>query len=89
MSLILNQNIPSDYIISSSTSHSIKEICCLVEKILCIDNILSQVVVKNTTIKRDSKAPLGNNEKLKAIGWSQEYTIEETIQKMISDIQKN
>lgn len=80
MHLILQQDSPNDYIISMKNSISIKEICILVGKILDIPNILSYIKVEQTYSNQNKI--IGDNHKLKNIGWRPKYKIEDTL-KMI------
>ena len=82
MYLILQQNSPDDYIISMKNSISIKDVCVLVGKLLSIPNILSHIKVEQTNL--NNKKIIGDNTKLKKIGWEPKYIIEGTLKMILN-----
>jgi len=82
MHLILQQNSPDDYIISMKSSISVKEICILVGKLLNIPDILSHIKVEQTNITQNKV--IGDNTKLKEIGWVPKYKIENTLKMILN-----
>ena len=83
MYLILQQKTADDFIISMNASISIKEICLKVGKMLEIPDMLSHIAVQDGKSKINSVKLQGNNSKLKSIGWTPKYNIEETLKLML------
>lgn len=85
--LILQQSLPGDYIISMNSAISIRDICVLIGKILNIPNILTSIKTEEPNNDNKSLKMIGDNTKLKNIGWKPYYKIEETL-RMILDNDK-
>ena len=91
--VIANQSTARDYIVSSDESYKIKDLVKLIYNMANID-----IVEKNNMfVELDSKLPViimdscfrneitdikGDNASLKSIGWTQSYSIEETLREM-------
>lgn len=86
MRLILQQDIPNDYIIAMNNSISIKEICILVSKLLDIHNILSNIKVNQPNSKQNVNKIMGDNTKLMSIGWKPQYKIRDTLKMILSNL---
>lgn len=84
MNLILQQDLPGDYVISMNKSITIKDICILVGKLLNISNILSYIKVEQNILSQNQNKLCGDNTKLKSIGWLPQYKLEDTL-KLILD----
>ncbi|MCX6732973.1 MAG: GDP-mannose 4,6-dehydratase [Candidatus Roizmanbacteria bacterium] len=84
MNIILQQDSPDDYIIAMNTSISIKEICLLVGKLLDIPDILSYIKVEQMSNKQNRI--VGDNTKLKKIGWSPRYNTEDALRMILNNI---
>lgn len=85
MHLILQQDLPGDYIISMNNSISVKEICLLVGKLLEIPSILSNIKVEQTGLKQNIIKIMGDNTKLKKIGWVPKYKIDDTLKLILNN----
>lgn len=84
MMLMLERGIPGDPInICTGTAYKISDI---LEMLIDISGLKIDVV-RDESLLRPSDEPLllGDNSKLKALGWQQQYTIEETLKDVFED----
>ena len=79
--LILQQNKPDDYIISSGTLNNIKYIC---EYVCSKINLDYKQYIKTEHNSVESPKLKGDSSKLKSIGWKPKYTFNDTIDQIIN-----
>lgn len=85
MYLILHQDLPGDYIISTNKSISIKDICIKVATLLDIPDILSHIKVQSKSINKNITASHGDNSKLRSIGWIPQFDIDDTLKLILNN----
>ncbi len=84
MQLMLQQNEPDDYVISTGRTHSIRDLCKVAFE--CVDLEWERFVYVNEADKRPADVDLliGNSSKAKKkLGWQPTVTFEQMIQKMV------
>lgn len=87
MYLMAQQNKPDDYILSTNSLHTIKDIIELCAEYLNINNWEKHIKTNTTSISRNSKTILrGDNNKAKTnLNWQLSITFEELINLMIQN----
>lgn len=84
MHLILQQNVPGDYIVATGETHSIREMCDYVFSKLGLN--YTDYVVQNPIFLRPEELPYlrGDSTKVRTeLGWKPEYTFESLMDEMI------
>lgn len=84
---ILKQDVPSDYIIATNSSISVREICKLVGEILEIKDIFNHINLPEgvkDTVEHQKNYYQGDNTKLLSIGWKPQYKVRDTISEIIA-----
>lgn len=83
--LILQQENPDNYIVASSNKHIVKDWFLVLSNYLNT-NLLSYVEENPSLIQRKKPVLIGNNSKLKAIGWKAKTSFEEMVIKMYNNV---
>jgi GDPmannose 4,6-dehydratase len=89
MFMILNHVKADDFVIATGETHSIRELCDYVFKSLGLD--YTQYVVQNPKFMRAEELPYLRGDCTRAkliLGWSPEYSFEDTIKEMIDNWMK-
>lgn len=84
MHLMLQQDKPDDYVISTGRTHSVRDLCKVAFE--CVDLEWERYVYQNDRDMRPAEVDLliGNSTKAKAkLGWEPSVTFEQMIQKMV------
>jgi nucleoside-diphosphate-sugar epimerase len=84
---ILKQDVPSDYIIATNSSISVREICKLVGEILEIKDIFNHINLPEgvkDTVEHQKNYYQGDNTKLLSIGWKPQYKVRDTINEILA-----
>lgn len=81
MWLILQQDKPNDFIISSGECHSLDEICNIIFNSLHLN--YKNYIITNENAE-SSKKLMGDNTKLKQIGWEPKFDFNKMIEKIIN-----
>lgn len=82
--LMLQQKRSDNYIVASSNKHSVKDWFLILSNYLNID-FLNYVEEDPSMIKRTKPVLIGDNSKLKSIGWQQRTSFEEMVIKMYNN----
>jgi GDPmannose 4,6-dehydratase len=83
MHMIMNQEEPEDYVVSTMETHSVREMCEVVFSYLDLD--YKDYVVQNSIYLRPEELPYlkGDSTKIrKELGWKPEYTFESMLHEM-------
>jgi len=83
MHLILQQDKPDDFVVSTGEAHSVRE---FVDKVFTLLNMdWKEFVVQIDTLKRPNEVPalLGDNSKIRTLGWKPEINFEQLIKEML------
>lgn len=91
--LIAEQNTPQNFIISSDSSHNMKDLVKIIYNLQDIELIEQNnslidiasnkpVVIMDSCFRNEITDIKGDNTTLKSIGWTQKYTIEEILREM-------
>lgn len=83
MHLILNNNTPEDFVVSTMETHSVREMCEVVFSYLDLD--YKDYVIQNKKFLRSEELPYlkGDSTKLRdKFGWKPEYTFESLLHEM-------
>jgi GDPmannose 4,6-dehydratase len=90
MNMIINAD-PSDWVVATGETHSIREMCEVVFSYLNMD--YKDYVIQNPKYMRPEELPYlrGDSSRIRAtLGWSPEYTFETLLKEMVDDyLQKN
>lgn len=90
MNMIINAD-PSDWVVATGETHSIREMCGVVFSYLNMD--YKDYVIQNPKYMRPEELPYlrGDSSRIRAtLGWSPEYTFETLLKEMVDDyLQKN
>ena len=84
MHMIINNDTPEDFVVSTMDTHSVRDLCDVVFKHLGMD--YKDYVVQNPKFLRPEELPYlkGDSSKIrKTLGWKPEYTFETLIQEMV------
>jgi GDPmannose 4,6-dehydratase len=88
--MIINAD-PSDWVVATGETHSIREMCEVVFSYLNMD--YKDYVIQNPKYMRPEELPYlrGDSSRIRAtLGWSPEYTFETLLKEMVDDyLQKN
>mgnify|MGYP003351669533 CR=1 FL=1 len=89
--LILQQNVPDDYIISSGKSKSIEDFVKISFDTIGLYDWGNYISIDTNFVRPKPKVEIvGDNSKLLSIGWKQEISFEEMIKELvIYEIEKN
>ena len=84
MHLILQQPEPSDYVVATGVTHSVREMCDYVFTKLGLD--YKDYVIQNQKFLRpeELKYLKGDSSRIRALGWEPEYTFETLMDDMIN-----
>lgn len=85
MWLMLQQEIPTDYIVSTGKMHSVKDLVKLVFSYLNLDYKKHIIINKDYFRPSENVLLCGNNDKIRSIGWKETKSFEETIIEMIEE----
>lgn len=84
MWMTLQQEFPDDYIFSSNTIHSVEEMLKICFELIGITNYENFVIIDEELIRpTESLNLVGNNSKLKSIGWKPKIEFREMLNQMI------
>ena len=84
MWMTLQQEFPDDYIFSSNTTHSVEEMLKICFELIGITNYKNFVIIDEDLIRPVERLNLvGDNSKLKSIGWNPKIEFKEMLNHMI------
>jgi GDPmannose 4,6-dehydratase len=84
MHLILQQDIPNDWVVSTGITKSVRDMCEYVFTKLGLD--YKNYVIQNKKFLRPEELPYlkGDSSRIKSLGWEPEYTFETMMDEMIN-----
>lgn len=86
MWMILQQDQPEDYTICMSHSHTVAEFCAEAFKVIGIDNWSDYVEEDPQFVRKNEVYNLvGDNSKVRSIGWEPKVSFEELVRMMVND----
>ena len=84
MHMIINHDIPDDFIVSTMETHSVREMCDVVFKYLDMD--YKDYVIQNPKYLRPEELPYLKGDSMKTrttLGWTPTYTFEGMMHEMV------
>jgi GDPmannose 4,6-dehydratase len=80
----MQQEYPLDLVVATGETRSVRDMCAYVFKQLGLD--YENYVIQNTKFLRPEELPYlrGDSSKIRALGWSPEYTFETMMDEMIA-----
>jgi len=83
MHLILQQDLPGDWVVATGETRSVRDMCKYVFEVLGMD--YQEYVIQNQKFLRPEELPYlkGDPNRIKALGWKPEYTFESMMDEMI------
>jgi len=83
MHLILQQDLPGDWVVATGETRSVRDMCKYVFEVLGMD--YQEYVIQNQKFLRPEELPYlkGDPNRIKALGWKPEYTFESMMGEMI------